>query len=1142
MGAPLINEYKTSFLVRRLLQTLTGGAKLIVPRESETPATIVATVATLLVFFSAWIAGGLSFVTSSTSSTLRGVTAGAIYLVFQILFYSSLALYRSRTVGSGKKRVFSPLDEEDAAEPLSLSELEVLWGWVTGRSDTGGGEKSLFVAISLKILRLGSAIVIVGLASAALSPILSGAVIGVEGGNAAAMYCFGWIAVCCSVWSLGFAPPPEPNSLYGEDDFGLNSYTRPTHVIIVIVSLLVTSNIVAGIVLCILPILWWMGVLPCFRTGFFCCLESVNSLLGGTTSSNQVRILISFCINCFFVVAFALLATKTTSLWAPVSFGTLVIGCAGGSRVCNDYVNFLFMRDLKSSPCLIEAYALAARIIGTIVLVSVLLWSVLSCADPAVFLDAVQSVTWRISLGLVVAFFALRWVSQPVFPLIPLLFNPLYQFKTLRSFKRHSSLFIQWLNYVLQHILPYLTTAQTVSVAISLNDSPFSGSFVTSPITTRTTIASRSVQPNLSNLTPLEILLCIRAFRACWQDPIAMAWDVAVWGLAAPSVFPSFPSEAFIRSPGFVGGAWLLGVTLTGFCRVIAARLISNATVFGISLWAFIFVKKQRSDWWIGFATLSLFVSPVAIVLASVLNFPMIPLLGLPLYWVSFPRPERAWAAWTDIEHSPIPESQLYRHLVPSMASALSKSDASPFLTSAIFSCGTPPPVLIRLDSRLVIFRVVEVWFEGCTVIASGLEVKGTSCHNLEAVVVEEILDLPARPGRIVNKEVAVQLEPAGTFKVSDYSDSTSLVTGVLDHPNTLELLPSLYMKCLVMVLRVFLNSSGRKRFQMESPPLHPGQINYAWKKFPINWLEFLNDRAGVREKSDTQIDLINEKIIVSSAVCLSAMLGLGAAGNFSPITLPILLRLYNGQISDFTEPNLRDWFNHHSQTALKECSILAWRIAVKVLWQEVVEADGAEDMSQLADNLEEILSSWHLTGFSSQVFKVFSGSETHPLSDICPPLQLTPNSAWYQAVQQRVPNIFILGEVSSADEAPASGRGGQRVSERSRELPAFGKETRVVARLLRLNGDNECQMGRLNRELIRGIWSNLAYELFYLTNDDDERYSIQAHPLLLRNLVLQSADAPLGYPIWTSTERIGWAGYEYIKGSAPHKISPIYY
>ena len=93
------------------------------------------------------------------------------------------------------------------------------------------------------------------------------------------------------------------------------------------------------------------------------------------------------------------------------------------------------------------------------------------------------------------------------------------------------------------------------------------------------------------------------------------------------------------------------------------------------------------------------------------------------------------------------------------MASALSKSDASPFLTSAIFSCGTPPPVLIRLDSRLVIFRVVEVWFEGCTVIASGLEVKGTSCHNLEAVVVEEILDLPARPGRIVNKEVAVQLE-----------------------------------------------------------------------------------------------------------------------------------------------------------------------------------------------------------------------------------------------------------------------------------------------------------------------------------------------------------------------------------------------
>jgi hypothetical protein len=37
------------------------------------------------------------------------------------------------------------------------------------------------------------------------------------------------------------------------------------------------------------------------------------------------------------------------------------------------------------------------------------------------------------------------------------------------------------------------------------------------------------------------------------------------------------------------------------------------------------------------------------------------------------------------------------------------------------------------------------------------------------------------------------------------------------------------------------------------------------------------------------------------------------------------------------------------------------------------------------------------------------------------------------------------------------------------------------------------------------------------MTNDDDERYSIQAHEYILRNLTIQSSDSPLGYPIYNS-------------------------
>lgn len=50
---------------------------------------------------------------------------------------------------------------------------------------------------------------------------------------------------------------------------------------------------------------------------------------------------------------------------------------------------------------------------------------------------------------------------------------------------------------------------------------------------------------------------------------------------------------------------------------------------------------------------------------------------------------------------------------------------------------------------------------------------------------------------------------------------------------------------------------------------------------------------------------------------------------------------------------------------------------------------------------------------------------------------------------------------------------------------------------------DMDVYICSMNRSTIEAIWSSLSLELFYLTNDDDERYSIQAHPIILRKLIL---------------------------------------
>ena len=50
---------------------------------------------------------------------------------------------------------------------------------------------------------------------------------------------------------------------------------------------------------------------------------------------------------------------------------------------------------------------------------------------------------------------------------------------------------------------------------------------------------------------------------------------------------------------------------------------------------------------------------------------------------------------------------------------------------------------------------------------------------------------------------------------------------------------------------------------------------------------------------------------------------------------------------------------------------------------------------------------------------------------------------------------------------------------------------------------DCDVSVGRLNSEVVKGLWASLNFELLYLTNDDEERYSIQARVDFFQFLIL---------------------------------------
>jgi len=65
----------------------------------------------------------------------------------------------------------------------------------------------------------------------------------------------------------------------------------------------------------------------------------------------------------------------------------------------------------------------------------------------------------------------------------------------------------------------------------------------------------------------------------------------------------------------------------------------------------------------------------------------------------------------------------------------------------------------------------------------------------------------------------------------------------------------------------------------------------------------------------------------------------------------------------------------------------------------------------------------------------------------------------------------------------------------------------------------DKVRVAELRSEVVQSIWASASLELRYFTNDDDERYSIQAHPTLLRNMIVQSSE----YPIYSSPPTTVW-------------------
>ncbi|XP_068615222.1 pecanex-like protein 4 [Brachionichthys hirsutus] len=244
--------------------------------------------------------------------------------------------------------------------------------------------------------------------------------------------------------------------------------------------------------------------------------------------------------------------------------------------------------------------------------------------------------------------------------------------------------------------------------------------------------------------------------------------------------------------------------------------------------------------------------------------------------------------------------------------------------------------------------------------------------------------------------------------------------------------------------------------------PLLPSRLLQLRSLFPEDWFRFTLGQFGPAVQGGTTEDMtkaLKEDEVLKelhTRVAMSCLISLGAESAFTSPSY--VYRLYCGDIP-WTEG--LNWLS--SSKELYQLALRAFRFSFKLLFDQASLGPLASP-EELFSTLEEYERDWYIG--------------------------LVTEKGWHDSVLQEKPFLFCLGQ----------------------DL-AMGTYT---GRVLSLQ-EQLVHVGRLNGEGVRGQWANLSWELLYATNDDEERYSIQAHPFMLRNLTVQAADPPLGYPIYSS-------------------------
>jgi hypothetical protein len=887
-----------------------------------------------------------------------------------------------------------------------------------------------------------------------------------------------WWAVLVALYSLGAHAPAEP-SLHALD---LGPISRAFHLVSVLTPLQLhmhTAVEIAGwvssilyAVVAMMPLLWVCGSLPPLDAAVPWLAEQLSVHLHGTSpSASPGRLGVALlgawaALALVWIVSQASLpgaVTMAAALGALLSMGWLPV-----VRLGSDGGRDVLLRSRFYGSCGIGA-RLACGGLPPVV------FAVLAAADSTAGAGEGAEALALAMLGVRGAVAVWSHLQQPY--LARVVQNCCYKALARRAHAPVVRALHGWLLTVMR-----LGTSFALQILLTID-------------TTASIGASGAV-----GLTLIDAVLVARALRLAWQAPVDCATELGV----AVAI-----GKSALGDLGLGARLFVIGLCISR-SRDFLAKVQFVFAVLGTS-WS---SAGQRNSFNTCVHILLTMLLPVWLAMAAIaaaLGAPLLPLLGAPCFILGYPRPlwhappsrqtgkDDEWAELGDVEKGFAPvdaDKTMYKQLLPPLFAAVLKT----YNRGGAGGLRPGDMLVARYEDLIGWVRCHEAGYGYVVLSLAGLELKVTSCHNVEGLRLDEVLAAAAltpgpgaaAAGSCHNTWAGHLLLPIAACEVRTYSDSPTSLTGIIDSRDALAQLPGAFMKCLVWSF-----AAEGAVLRGTPPAMRPGsqqELATATALFPRAWADtvaarFRRGGAGSRFAGQDLQQLAAAGFLAGGGLDMLPESGVPVSAHGRTISAVFQLPVKPAAGSMALDAALPAGLGGGagSSPELQSVAASAYRLGFKLVYDVALHLLPGPDLEGGSADLEEVLvelsdpAQWHLGP-----------------TDNC--------STWSRRMLDGTTNLFTVGPAGGGRGTVDQGEGG--ISQEA---------TGYAARLLQLR-PVEVLLGKLNSAAVRGIWAGLSHELLYLGSDDDERYSIQANTQMLRNITIEAAPPAIGgYPLFVS-------------------------